>query len=137
MRGKLALLISILLASTITLVQSVDAENKTHNVDIVLGSGGVENDRFYNPPIVKIKAGDSISWMNLDNDPHTVTDGILQSKWGNVFDSGLMRKGEEFRFKFTKMGRAPIHPVCRFAAVDSSRSRVTVRLKPMGSRWAT
>ncbi|MEE8132344.1 MAG: plastocyanin/azurin family copper-binding protein [Nitrososphaerales archaeon] len=114
MRGKVALLISILLASTITLVQSVDAENKTHNVNIVLGSVGVENDRFYNPPIVKIKAGDSISWMNLGNDPHTVTDGILQSKWGNVFDSGLMRKGEEFRFKFTKMGDYPylcaLHP---------------------------
>ncbi|MFQ5941600.1 MAG: hypothetical protein ACE5KA_07890, partial [Nitrososphaerales archaeon] len=83
---SLAFLLSVLLASTATLTQSTAAEeNETRNVDILFGSGDVENGRFYNPPVVKIKLGDSVSWMNLDKDPHTVTDGTPQSKWGTVF----------------------------------------------------
>jgi len=114
-KDKLAFLISILIASTVTLTQSADAEeNKTHNVDIVFGSANVENSRFYSPSIVKIKIDDSVSWMNLDKDPHTVTDGTPQSKWGTVFDSGLMKQGKAFNFKFTKPGEysylCALHP---------------------------
>jgi plastocyanin len=114
-KSKAAFLISILIASTVTLTQSAYAEeNKTHNVDIIFGSANVENSRFYNPSIVKIKINDSVSWMNLDKDPHTVTDGSPQSKWGTVFDSGLMKQGKVFNFKFTKPGEYPylcaLHP---------------------------
>jgi plastocyanin len=114
-KGKLAFLMSVLLVSIMTLAQSTSAEeNKTHNVDIVFGSGDVENGRFYNPQTVKIQIGDSISWMNLDKDPHTVTDGTPKTKWGTVFNSGLMRQGKEFKFTFTKPGEYPylcaLHP---------------------------
>lgn len=116
-RAQVSFIISLLLASIATLgVGSAGAEdeNKTHNVDIVLGSVKVDNGRFYSPPIVKINLGNSISWMNLDKDPHTVTDGTAQGEWGKVFDSGLMRQGKEFKFKFTKPGEYPylcaLHP---------------------------
>ena len=113
--NKLVFLISVLLAFTVTLTQGIVAEeNKIHNVDIVFGSSSVENGMFYNPPVVKIMINDSVNWINFDKNPHIVTGGTLESKWGNVFDSGLMRKGEEFKFTFTKVGEYPylcaLHP---------------------------
>jgi plastocyanin len=112
-----ALLIIALLLSMASFPQIGIAEksgNKTHNVDIVFGSANVENGRFYNPSIVAINVGDSVSWMNLDKDPHTVTDGTPKTKWGRVFDSGLMRQGKEFTFTFTQAGEYPylcaLHP---------------------------
>ncbi|MGH9879432.1 MAG: plastocyanin/azurin family copper-binding protein, partial [Nitrososphaerales archaeon] len=46
--------------------------------------------------------------------PHTVTDGTPDSKWGQVFDSGLMRQGAEYEFTFTESGTYPylcaLHP---------------------------
>jgi plastocyanin len=116
-RTQASFVIFLFLASIVTVgigSASADYENKTHNVDIVPGSAKVDNSRFYNPAIVKINIGDSISWMNLDKDPHTVTDGTPQGEWGKVFDSGLMRQGKEFKFKFTKAGEYPylcaLHP---------------------------
>ncbi|MEM2761022.1 MAG: plastocyanin/azurin family copper-binding protein [Nitrososphaerales archaeon] len=113
MKLKLAFAVFLLLTSFATVSANAD-ESKTYNVDIVFGSANVENGRFYNPSIVIINIGDSISWMNLDKDPHTVTDGTPQSQWGKVFDSGVMRQGKEFRFKFTRAGEYPylcaLHP---------------------------
>lgn len=114
-RIEITLVISLLLFSLVTMIGNVSAEeNKVHNVDIIFGSSNVENGRFYNPSIVKIKVGDSVSWMNLDKDPHTVTDGTVDSQWGKVFDSKLMRQGKEFRFKFTEPGEyqylCALHP---------------------------
>lgn len=105
----------LVLAIVMTVPQvSIAEENKTHNVDIVFGSGDVENGRFYSPPIIKIKVGDSISWLNLDKDPHTVTDGTPRTKWANIFDSGIMRQNVEFKHLFDEPGEYPylcrLHP---------------------------
>lgn len=106
--------LSLMLLLPVVMLNVNADENKTHNVDIVYGSSNVENDRFYYPSIVKIKVGDSVSWTNLDKDPHTVTDGTPQTKWGTVFNSGLMRQGKEYKFKFTEPGEYPylcaLHP---------------------------
>lgn len=113
-KGKSVFLMSLLLVSvgSISVSNASAEENKTHNVDIVFGSSNVENGRFYNPPIVKINVGDSVSWMNLDKERHTVTDGTLQSQWGKVFNSGVMVQGKEFKFEFTTPGEYPY--LCAF-----------------------
>ncbi len=107
--------IIILFASMTALTQSVVAEEgKVVNVDIVYGAANAENKLFYNPATVRIERGTTISWMNIDKDPHTVTDGTPDSKWGQVFDSGLMRQGALYKFTFTESGTYPylcaLHP---------------------------
>jgi plastocyanin len=60
------------------------------------------------PMSVTIKAGTSVTWKNLDGEPHTVTsvDGL--------FRSGAIDQDESFTFKFTKPGTykylCSIHP---------------------------
>ncbi|MGH9877441.1 MAG: cupredoxin domain-containing protein, partial [Nitrososphaerales archaeon] len=112
---KAVFTILILFASMTALTKTVAAEEgKVVNVDIVYGAANVENKLFYNPATVRIEKGTTISWMNIDKDPHTVTDGTPDSKWGQVFDSGLMRQGAEYKFTFTESGTYPylcaLHP---------------------------
>ena len=50
------------------------------------------------PMMVTVHVGDTVTWKNLDEEPHTVTslDGL--------FRSGALDTGESFKFKFTKAG---------------------------------
>jgi len=114
-KSKALFVLSVLFASIIALTGSVGAEEgKVVNVDIVFGAANVENKRFYNPATVTIDVGTTISWMNIDKDPHTVTDGTPNSKWGQLFDSGLLRQGKEYRYTFNEYGTYPylcaLHP---------------------------
>jgi len=60
------------------------------------------------PMSVTVKAGASVTWKNLDGEPHTVTsvDGL--------FRSGAIDQNESFTFKFDKPGTykylCSIHP---------------------------
>ena len=106
---------SMLFVSIIALTGSANAEEgKVVNVDIVYGAASVENKLFYNPATVRIEVGTTIGWMNIDKDPHTVTDGTPNSKWGQIFDSGLMKQGKEYKYTFTESGTYPylcaLHP---------------------------
>lgn len=105
MRKKALFMIPILFTSMMVLTSNINAdESKIVNVDIVLGAAKVDNAKFYNPGTVSIEAGTTVSWMNIDKDPHTVTDGTPNSKWGKIFDSGLMRQGKEYRYTFDEPG---------------------------------
>lgn len=60
------------------------------------------------PMSLSVKAGTSVTWKNLDGEPHTVTsvDGL--------FRSGAIDQNESFTFKFDKPGTykylCSIHP---------------------------
>jgi plastocyanin len=60
------------------------------------------------PMSITVKAGTSVTWKNLDGEPHTVTsvDGL--------FRSGAIDQDESFTFKFDKPGTykylCSIHP---------------------------
>jgi len=62
----------------------------------------------FSPMAVTVPAGASVTWKNLDGEPHTVTsvDGL--------FRSGALDQGETFTFKFAKPGvyryLCSIHP---------------------------
>ncbi len=114
-KSKALFMISVLFASMMALTGSASAgEGKVVNVDIAPGASKVDNSRFYNPSTVSIEVGTTVSWMNLDKDPHTVTDGTPDSKWGQIFDSGMMRQGKAYRHTFSQPGTYPylcaLHP---------------------------
>src|SRR5947207_2604180 len=62
----------------------------------------------FSPMSLTIKAGGSVTWKNLDGEPHTVTsvDGL--------FRSGALDQNDSFTFKFDKPGTykylCSIHP---------------------------
>ena len=62
----------------------------------------------FSPMSITIKAGSSVTWKNLDGEPHTVTsvDGL--------FRSGALDQNDSFTFKFDKPGTykylCSIHP---------------------------
>lgn len=69
----------------------------------------------FSPMTITIKMGTSVTWINLDGEPHTVTsvDGL--------FRSGALDQNESFTLKFDKPGTyrylCSIHPRMMAAVV--------------------
>lgn len=69
----------------------------------------------FSPMSLTVKAGTSVTWKNLDGEPHTVTsvDG--------VFRSGALDQNDSYTFKFEKPGTykylCSIHPRMQAAIV--------------------
>ena len=65
-------------------------------------------DFMFQPTNVKIKVGAVLTWVNKDEEPHTVTSEI------GLFRSGAMDTNDTFVFKFDKPGTyhflCSIHP---------------------------
>jgi plastocyanin len=68
----------------------------------------VVKDFMFSPTTSTVRAGSTVTWTNLDDEPHTV-----QSDTG-LFKSGAMDTNETFSFKFDKPGTyhftCSIHP---------------------------
>jgi plastocyanin len=83
-------------------------------VSIVGNSAG----NSYNPNLIEIKVGDTVTWINSDSSPHTVTSSSSSSSSSSSndsnFDSGVLRTGEAFSFTFDKEGQysyfCTLHP---------------------------
>ena len=71
---------------------------------------GNSESNSYNPNPIEIKVGDTVTWINNDSSPHTVTSS---SKDIN-FDSDVLRRDETFSFTFDREGEYPyfctLHP---------------------------
>jgi plastocyanin len=86
----------------------VPAMDEGINVSIIGNSG----QNSYNPNPIEIKVGDTVTWINNDSSPHTVTSS---SDEDNItFDSDVLRRGETFSFTFDQEGQYPylctLHP---------------------------
>ena len=68
-------------------------------VKIVANAGS----NSFSPNPVKVKVGETVTWINDDSGIHTVT-----SKDG-VFDSGMVGEGQSFSFTFDKAGEYLYH----------------------------
>lgn len=55
------------------------------------------------PASVTIKAGNSVTWTNMDTAPHTATE------LANAFDSGSLATGKTFNFTFNTPGTYTYH----------------------------
>ena len=56
-------------------------------------------DNAFDPILLGVKVGDTITWINKDPYDHTVKAS------NGEFDSGTIAKGAEFSFTFTKEGK--------------------------------
>lgn len=79
---------------------------------------------WYDPPQIRIVAGDTITWYNDDREGHTVTSGESSGRYGwmsdnfgtpdGLFDSGNFSPGDSWSFKFEENGTfsyyCTIHP---------------------------
>jgi plastocyanin len=79
---------------------------------IIVSIVGNSGRNSYNPNPIEIKVGDTMTWINSDSSPHTVTSS---SNDGSItFDSDVLRRGETFSFTFDKEGQYPylctLHP---------------------------
>jgi plastocyanin len=76
--------------------------------------GCEEVDLCYDPPSLIIFTGGEIIWRNDDSSSHTVTSGNIIEGPNGIFDSGLIKPGETFSFKFEETGQydyfCMIHP---------------------------
>src|SRR6202051_862266 len=68
----------------------------------------VVKDFTFNPTPLTVKAGSTVIWTNMDDEPHTVVSDT------GVFKSGGMDTNESFSYKFDKPGTyhftCSIHP---------------------------
>ena len=56
------------------------------------------SDDAFGPSVLNLSVGDTVTWTNTDDSPHTVT------AEGGAFDSGNMDPGAIFSFTFTEPG---------------------------------
>jgi len=52
----------------------------------------------YHPKVLTIKKGTTVTWINRQTDPHTVT------SVNGLFDSGIIKPGGHYKYTFTKTG---------------------------------
>jgi plastocyanin len=68
----------------------------------------VVKDFMFTPTPLTVKAGSTVTWTNMDDEPHTVVSDT------GLFKSGGMDTNESFSFKFDKPGTyhftCSIHP---------------------------
>ena len=81
--------------------QGSDPSKETPSVGVT----EVRMDDFaFAPANIVIDAGTTVAWTNLDGDAHTVT-----SDEGDLLKSGLLGKGETFRYTFDTPGEYAYH----------------------------
>lgn len=89
-------------APAATTTKPAAAAGSAKVVEIVKGAT-TKGDKSYAPNPVKVKAGETVTWKNVDTSAHTVSSGTA-SKPTKDFDSKIMGPKKEFSFKFDKKG---------------------------------
>ena len=93
-------------------------------VTIALNSGSsasadcVSAQNCYSPNPLTISSGMAVTWTNDDKISHTVTSGkISDNNAGSLFDSGLIKPADSFKFTFENAGTydyfCTVHPWMR------------------------
>jgi len=95
----------------------MDDPPKTHEVSIPLGSrerGCEDTNSCYSPYSIIVNLGDTITWNNNDNGPHTTTSGNPHQGKDGKFDTGILQAGEKYSHTFDSVGTldyyCKIHP---------------------------
>ncbi len=83
--GATAMLVLPAVAAT---VSPTPVRGATYTVEI--------GDGFFSPASLSVAVGDTVTWTNVDDSPHTVTSA--------AFDSGNLDAGQSFSFTFTEAG---------------------------------
>ena len=107
--GQASALFSIIVFDANGTVTTDKSSNEENKVDIL----GLESP-FYSPHVISIKAGETLTFDNVDANFHTVTSGTQKSGPDGTFDSGLLKAGDTFELTLDKSGTyqyyCTIHP---------------------------
>ena len=119
-------LLAVLVIGILSLISAAYAED--YIVDVPYGAFNPELNTpaevWYDPPVISVTVGDSITWYNDDREGHTVTSGEGSGRFGWMsdnfgtpdggFDSGRFMPGESWSIKFEESGTfsyyCTIHP---------------------------
>jgi nitrite reductase (NO-forming) len=86
---------------------SISSSNTSTEVSVVKGAATLGSKAF-SPSPLKIKVGSTVTWINNDNNIHTITSGKPNTpNAGEAFDSGLtalIMPAKTFSHKFTNTG---------------------------------
>lgn len=91
---RLAILATFLLVGVVTAFGADEKKPKGAEVEIK----GMK----FDPPTIKVKAGETVVWTNKDDRDHTVV-----ADDGKSFKSGNIKRDATFEQKFTKPGKYP------------------------------
>jgi plastocyanin len=119
--------LAILLKVVLLLVNAHIGSGTTANVsNSTVQSGKVTisiTHMAYQPSVIVVKPGTTITWVNHDSVVHTVTQGQNASPYAGGFNSGLMPTGKAWSYTFQKTGTylytCEVHP--------SMNARIIVR----------
>ena len=82
----------------------IEEPKEPQKVSIPQGAGIPEDGQiYYDPQVIDVTVGTTISWDNMDTTVHTVTSGQVPEADG-LFDSEMMAAGDSFEFTFTDAG---------------------------------
>ena len=82
----------------------IEEPKEPQKVSIPQGAGIPEDGQiYYDPQVIDVTVGTTISWDNMDTTIHTVTSGQVPEADG-LFDSEMMAAGDSFEFTFTDAG---------------------------------
>jgi plastocyanin len=95
----------MLLAGTILQAQHDNGSGQTAAGNDAAPQVIIDNYAF-SPIALTVKVGTTVTWINHDDDAHTVDS--TQGK----FKSSTLNKGDHFEFRFTEAGEYPFY--CRF-----------------------
>jgi plastocyanin len=95
------------------IVAPTPVRGATHAVEI--------GDGFFSPASLSVQVGDTVTWTNVDDSPHTVS--------SDAFDSGNLEAGQTFSFTFTAAGTFGY--VCNYH--DEMTASITVTDATSGS----
>jgi plastocyanin len=91
---------SPLMAAAMTLIWAASEAAAPSNIEV--------KDFMFSPTTLTVEAGTQVSWVNKDDEPHTVVSDT------GLFRSGALDTDESFSFKFDKPGTyhftCSIHP---------------------------
>lgn len=91
MQTKLFYLNLVLLAVTVSLLTACKKEKIGENEVIMLNN-------TYDPTLIVVKVGTTVTWNNKENIKHSVTSDE------GMFESGDMKKGNQYGFTFAAKG---------------------------------
>ena len=78
------------------------ADNSAISWKVTIKRNGTgANDTIFWPPELQARKGDTITWINNDSSPHTITSGVTDhlNYSGKVFNSGILAPGQSYSFK--------------------------------------
>jgi plastocyanin len=109
------------LLALVAILGVAPAFGETAEVDIAAGAGSsasaacVTTNNCFTPNPLTVAPGTEVEWKNTDTLSHTVTSGkVTDDNAGSMFDSGLVKKGQDFKFTFPTAGTydyfCTVHP---------------------------